>query len=150
VVASALANGGELLKPRIVAATRGSDGLHPTPRVVHGRVPVDASHFAEVRTAMLEAAKDTGTAFTGRPQGLNIGAKTGTAEFGTKLPDGSYDSHGWFMAFAPYEQPEVAVVVYLEHGVGATHAGPVAKRILEAYFAGRLPQAAVTPVGTKR
>lgn len=150
VVASALANGGELLKPRIVAATRASDGLHPTPRVVNGRVPVDAQHFAEVRNAMLEAAKDSGTAYTGRPQGLTIGAKTGTAEFGTKLPDGSYDSHGWFMAFAPYEQPEVAVVVYLEHGVGATHAGPVAKRMLEAYFAGRIPPTPTATPSAKR
>ena len=84
---------------------------------------------------MLAAASTGGTALDGKPDGITIGAKTGTAEFGTRLSNGSYDSHAWYTAFAPYEQPEVAVVVYLEHGVGSTHAGPVARRIMEAYFA---------------
>ncbi len=137
VATAAIANGGEVLQPRVVAATRGIDGAHATPRVVRGRVPAAPQHLAQVRAAMLAAASEGGTATDGRPADLVVGAKTGTAEFGTRLPDGSYDSHGWFIAFAPYEQPEVAVVVYLEHGVGATHAGPVARRILESYFAGR-------------
>ena len=140
VATAAIANGGEVLQPRVVAITRGLDGAHPTARVVRGRVPADPQHLAQVRTAMLAAASEGGTAADGRPARLSIGAKTGTAEFGTRLADGSYDSHGWFIAFAPYEQPEVAVVVYLEHGVGATHAGPVARRILESYFAARGPE----------
>lgn len=140
VATSAIANGGEVLKPRIVSATRGADGAHPTSRVVQRRIPAEPRHLAQVREAMLAAAAKGGTAADGRPAGLTIGAKTGTAEFGTKLPDGSYDSHGWFIAFAPYERPEIAVVVYLEHGVGATHAGPVARRVLEAYFSLRTPE----------
>jgi penicillin-binding protein 2 len=137
VAVSAIANGGDVLKPRIVSALRGSDGTHVTPRVVRGRVPASAQHFEEVRAAMLAAAAPGGTAEAGRPVDLDIGAKTGTAEFGTQLPDGQYDSHGWYTAFAPYDHPEIAVVVYLEHGVGATHAGPVARKVMEAYFAGR-------------
>ncbi len=66
---------------------------------------------------------------------MTIAAKTGTAEFGPRLPDGESDTHGWFLSFAPWEEPEIAVVVYLEHGEGAAHAAPVAREIIEAYFA---------------
>ena len=135
VAVAALANGGEVLVPRVVAATRTGGRADATPRLVHGQLPATPAHIEAVRRAMLAAASTGGTALDGKPDGLTIGAKTGTAEFGTRLPDGSYDAHGWYMAFAPYDRPEVATVVYLEHGVGATHAGPVARRILEAYFA---------------
>jgi cell division protein FtsI/penicillin-binding protein 2 len=76
-----------------------------------------------------------GTATEGKPAQLAIGGKTGTAEFGTRRPDGSYDAHAWYVGFAPYDAPQIAVVVYLEHGTGAIHAAPVARRILEAWAA---------------
>ncbi len=134
VATAALANGGEVLAPRVVAATRGTGGLVPTLRQTLGRLPADARHIAAVREAMHVATSPGGTASEGRPPGIEIGGKTGTAEFGTMLPDGSYDAHGWYIGFAPFDRPEVAVVVYLEHGVGALHAAPVARAILQAYF----------------
>lgn len=135
VATAALANGGEVPVPRVVAATRGVDGLVPTPRLTSGRLPAEPRHIAAVREAMRVATSTGGTATEGRPPGIEIGGKTGTAEFGTMLPDGSYDAHGWYIGFAPFDRPEVAVVVYLEHGVGALHAAPVARAILQAYFA---------------
>ena len=88
---------------------------------------------------MREALKRTadaplGTARRGEPEGITIAGKTGTAEFGPQHPDAEFDTHGWFIAFAPYEEPEIAVAVYLNHGSGALHAAPVAHDILEAYF----------------
>ncbi len=148
VAVAALANGGDVLIPRVVAATRTGGRAEPTPRLVRGRLPAAPAHIEEVRRSMLAAASTGGTALDGKPEGVQIGAKTGTAEFGTRLPDGSYDSHGWYMAFAPYDRPEVAVVVYLEHGVGSTHAGPVARRVLDAYFA--RPAAAPPGAATSR
>jgi penicillin-binding protein 2 len=135
VATAALANGGDVLVPRVVAGTRGPEGLVASPRLTSGRLPADAKHIAAVREAMRVAASAGGTATEGKPPGIEIGGKTGTAEFGTQLPDGSYDAHAWYIAFAPFDQPEVAVVVYLENGVGATHAAPVARAILQAYFA---------------
>jgi penicillin-binding protein 2 len=135
VATAALANGGEVLVPRVVAATRGKDGLVTTPRLTSGRLPAEPRHIAAVREAMRVATSAGGTATEGKPANIESGGKTGTAEFGTMLPDGSYDAHGWYIGFAPFDKPEVAVAVYLEHGVGATHAGPVARAILEAYFA---------------
>ena len=134
VAGAAIANGGEILVPRVVSALR-QDGLTlPAPRTVAGRLPVDAEHIAVVREALRRAANPGGTAVNGEPAGITIGGKTGTAEFGRPHPDGSFDTHAWFLGFAPYESPEIAVVVYLEHGIGSRHAAPVARSIFEAYF----------------
>lgn len=133
VFASALANGGDLLAPRVVRGFRQDGAFTPNGRTVTARLPGTVGHFDTVRKGMLAAAALDGTAFTGVPAGWQLAGKTGTAEFGQPYPDGEFDTHGWFMAFGPFEHPEVAVVVYLEYGVGSTHAGPVAKEILEAY-----------------
>jgi penicillin-binding protein 2 len=135
VAMAALANGGEVLVPRVLRGFRTGHELRLAPREVAGVLPVAPEHLEVVREALRRTADPGGTATLGEPPGVTIAGKTGTAEFGRAHPDGGYDSHGWFLAFAPYEEPEIAVVVYLAHGVGATHAGPVAREILEAYFA---------------
>jgi len=134
VAGAAIANGGEVLAPRVVRSLRSNGVTLPTPRTVSDRLPIDAEHLEVVRDAMRIAAAAGGTAARGQPAGLTIGGKTGTAEFGQPHADGSSDTHGWFLGFAPYESPEIAVVVYLRHGTGATHAAPVARTIFEAYF----------------
>ncbi len=61
---------------------------------------------------------------------ISVAGKTGTAEW-----DVSKDPHGWFVAFAPYEDPEIAVAVFIEQaGSGGTTGGPVARAIFEEYF----------------
>lgn len=134
VMTAAIANGGDVLAPRVVAATRRGTAITHTPRVVRGRLPVDPANLAIVREGMRLAADPGGTADQGEPPGITIGGKTGTAEFGRIAPDGSFDSHAWYIGFAPYDRPEVAVVVYIEHGVGALHAAPIARSVFEAYF----------------
>ncbi len=135
VLTAALANGGDLLAPRVVRGFREGGRFVPNSRQVTGRLPGSAAHFDTVRRGMLAAAALDGTAFTGVPAGWQVAAKTGTAEFGQPYPDGEFDTHGWFMAYGPFERPEIAVIVYMEYGVGSTHAGPVAKEIFEAYQA---------------
>ena len=130
-----IANGGDVPVPRVVRGIERGGVLTPTQPRVGARLPVTPEHLAVVRGGMASAAADAdGTAGTGVPAGMKIGGKTGTAEFGQPYPDGVFDTHGWYIAFAPAEQPQIAVAVYLEYGVGQTHAGPVAKEILEAYF----------------
>lgn len=135
VLTSALANGGDLLQPRVVHGFRSGGIVEALPSQTTGRLEASPAHYQIVREGMRDAAAASGTAYTGVPEGVTIGGKTGTAEFGQPYPDGEFDTHGWYIGFAPYDDPEVAVVVYLEYGVGSTHAGPVAKEILEAYFA---------------
>ncbi|MDA1240482.1 MAG: penicillin-binding protein 2 [Chloroflexi bacterium] len=137
VLTAALANGGRVLQPTVLHGLS-RQGLITAPPPREWRdIGASAANLQTVREGMLAAAAPAGTARTGVPAGVSLGAKTGTAEFGVPYPDGQYDTHGWYIAFGPYEDPEVAVVVYLEYGVGSTHAGPVAKAILEAYFAQR-------------
>ena len=136
VATAAIANGGEVLVPRVARGFRVGDELELLPREVAGVLPIAPEHLEVVREALRRTADPPlGTARRGEPEGISIGGKTGTAEFGPRHPDGELDTHGWFIAFAPYEEPEVAVVVYLGHGSGALDAGPVAREIFEAYFA---------------
>lgn len=139
VAAAAIANGGTLVVPHVVSSLRRDTAFTPVSTTTAGRVPVAPDYLAVVREGMRRAAEADGTAANARIGGIAIGGKTGTAEFGPAHPDGQFDTHGWFLGFAPFEQPEIAVVVYLEHGIGSEHAAPVARRIMEAYFADRLP-----------
>ncbi len=82
----------------------------------------------------LRQAAEYGPATTGASSYVTIAGKTGTAEFGEQI-NGTYaTSHAWYTAYAPFENPEIAIVVFLEKGVGATNAGPVVQQILDYYF----------------
>jgi cell division protein FtsI/penicillin-binding protein 2 len=131
----AIANDGELLRPRLLKEIRDShDNVVTTfGKEVRRRVPVTQEHLAVVREAMLQSVT-TGVANTAQVAGLAIAGKTGTAEFGPPRGDGSYETHGWFVGFAPYENPEIAVVVFVQRGGGGQDAAPAAARIFDYYF----------------
>jgi penicillin-binding protein 2 len=68
---------------------------------------------------------------------VKIGGKTGTAQVVSKnraLSGERFQDHAWFVAVAPVEQPEVAVSVFMEHGMHGSAAAPIAKKAIEAYF----------------
>lgn len=147
-VTAAIANGGYLLEPHVVHAI--VDGqrnvLQPVERTVSHKLSVSDANLAIMREAMRQAAV-YGPARTGASSQVTIAAKTGTAEFGIPLADGRYaSSHAWYVGYAPFDNPEIAVVVFLEKGVGATNGGPVAKQIFDYYFGRKhLAQAGGTP-----
>lgn len=140
-VTAAVANGGDILQPLIVREIRDADGkvVRPMKPVVQRHLPIDPANLEVMREAMRQAA-DWGTARSAAVKGLAIGGKTGTAEFGPPRPDGTHDTHGWYTAFAPFDNPEISVAVFLNHGGGAVDAGPVTAKILSYYF-GRRQQA---------
>jgi penicillin-binding protein 2 len=78
--------------------------------------------------------------FEGSP--VNAAGKTGTAEYCDKYAaaknrciPGNWPAHAWTLAVAPYDNPEIAVVAYVYNGTeGSTVAGPIVRRVLEAYF----------------
>jgi penicillin-binding protein 2 len=89
-----------------------------------------------------------GTARLAKIEGLNIAGKTGTAQVvkvaqyrhlkEEDIPY-KYRDHAWFTCYAPAEKPEIAVTVLVEHGLhGSSGAAPIAKAVLESYFADRL------------
>jgi len=84
-----------------------------------------------------------GTGARARLVGYDVAGKTGTAQVISlqgKQRAGKSDKdlrdNGWFLFFAPAKQPEVAGVVFVEHGgFGATYAAPIARHMIETYFA---------------
>lgn len=80
--------------------------------------------------AGLEASTDYGMARLGQPKGLRVAGKTGTS----RADEGPW-THGWFAGFAPADNPQVAVVVFLERGTGPADAAPLAAQILQAWMA---------------
>lgn len=78
----------------------------------------------------LEECVRSGTGQGAAVEGVRVAGKTGTA---TSL-DGSGATHAWFVGYAPADEPEIALVVFLERGTGASDAAPLAGRILRHYF----------------
>ncbi|MBX6350257.1 MAG: penicillin-binding protein 2 [Clostridia bacterium] len=159
---AALANGGTRWKPYVVADVESPEGqvLWRQEPVRLGTVDLPAEDLAVVKEGMLavtsynpgfrQVDSPYGTAYSyfadlpavsqaylGRK--IQVAAKTGTAETGRRVAD------GWFVAFAPYDDPEIAVVVMIaQSGGGGVAGGPVARAVIDAYF--HLP---ITPVAPK-
>jgi len=133
----AVANRGTVYQPRLgdrLLDGEGREVAQYRPRIVR-QVPVSTEHLEIVREGMREVVS-IGTARTLGVKGVDVAGKTGTAEFfGPLTPGGYLPMHAWFVCFAPYENPEIAVVVLIEDsGEGAYYAVPVAAEILNAYF----------------
>jgi penicillin-binding protein 2 len=132
MVMSEVANGGHRYRPYLVSKIVNSNNETVqtfSPEEV-GSVQLSEKTLTLIRDALHSVAQEGGTAdyvFRGFP--ISVAAKTGTAE----NPHG--EDHGWFVAYAPFEDPQVVVAVIVEQGsYGATSAAPIARKILEAVF----------------
>jgi len=149
-VAAAIANGGDVLRPHIVHEIVDANGnvIVPPQRDVVRHVDISPDNLKVIQTGM-RMAVEGGSAVTAYDPALKIAGKTGTAEFGTAIGrapvgdnlsgNGVYNEHGWFMSFAPYDDPQVALVVFHDKGNGAATAAPCAKEMWEYYFTQYLP-----------
>jgi peptidoglycan glycosyltransferase len=129
IVAATIANGGLVMRPYVVERVVAADGSEVTktkPDTL-GRA-LGANHAAEV-ARMMEAVVSGGTGTAAQISGISVAGKTGTAESGI---EGTNTTS--FVAFAPADNPRVAVAVVLERqsGTGGTTAAPIAKQIMEA------------------
>jgi len=132
MVMSEIANGGHRYRPYLVSKTVSPDGETIKsfgPEEV-GKIKISDSTLKLIRDALHDVALPGGTAayvFDGFP--IAIAGKTGTAE------NSHGDDHGWFVAYAPFDDPRVVVAVIVEQGgFGADSAAPIARKILEAVF----------------
>jgi penicillin-binding protein 2 len=138
-VATAVANGGTLYRPYLLADVRDAHG-HVATRTepyVEGHVPVPAGDLDLVRQGMLGAIESPyGTAHNVVIPGFHFAGKTGTVENVRTLDNPEGRNHAWFVCFAPYDHPQIAVVVFMEKsgGFGAVNAAPVAQAIVEYYY----------------
>lgn len=137
MVGAAVANRGVLMTPQLVKTVRDADLAEIstlTPKQM--AEPMSATTAATI-TELMQAVVREGT---GKPlaiDGVDVAAKTGTAETDSEL-----GPHAWVVAFAPAQDPEVVVAVVVEHGGhdgaradGGLTAGPIAKRVLQAVIA---------------
>jgi penicillin-binding protein 2 len=144
-LAAVVANGGRLVKPHLLKSVRGEEGaVPPIERVDLGLKPavVDA-----VRAGMI-AVVEEGTGRRTKLEGIVIGGKTGSSQVVTHArlerdrDAHELQPHGWFVCFAPAENPKIAMAVLVEHGrSGAESAVPVAAHILSRVFKVPLPGA---------
>lgn len=124
-----VANSGKSFLPHIVKGTLDEEkNLIPAkPKEVN--TGINSSVFDVVRNGMFLVVNGQGTATHVRIPGIHVAGKTGTAQ----NPHGQ--DHAWFIGFAPYEDPKIAICVLVENsGFGGTHAAPIAKKIIESYL----------------
>lgn len=150
---AALANGGTLWVPQVVDRLESSDGrpIRVYQPNVASRIKLSPDSLATWRRGMWKVTNSPGgTAFDhGVVTTVPVMGKTGTAEIRGRSKKRDEDerdienwnprrSHAWFAGWAPAEDPELAIVVLIEHGgSGGRVAWPIAKQILEAHYARR-------------
>ncbi|MEI6650276.1 MAG: penicillin-binding protein 2 [Candidatus Moraniibacteriota bacterium] len=132
---AAIANGGTLYEPHVVSQVRNADGVtvaNPSKVIREGFVSPDI--LKVVREGM-RATVTEGTAQSLNTLPLPVAGKTGTAQFGT-----GNKTDGWFVSFAPYDDPKIAIIVLVEAQEGNEdyNTVPVAKDIYDWYFHERL------------
>jgi len=133
---AAVANGGTLYRPYVIEHIGPAGGVEPrqvTQPQATGTLPISPEHLAAIQEALLGVTtKPIGTAphrFIGL--GIPVAGKTGTAEVGG--PDTI--PHSWFAAYAPADNPEIAITVIVENaGEGSSVAAPLVRQVVEAYY----------------
>ena len=126
--AAIMANRGYYYPPHILQSVLGGDEV----KKIYSRhnTSIDEEHFTPIIDAMYDAVNvEHGTAFWVRLPGADICGKTGTVE----NPHG--DDHSMFIAFAPKDNPQIAIAVIVENsGYGSTWAAPIASLLIEQYL----------------
>ncbi|PWJ55744.1 cell elongation-specific peptidoglycan D,D-transpeptidase [Quadrisphaera granulorum] len=137
MVAAAIANGGVVMQPNLVRTVRGRDleVLDAPSPDERGRAV--SRQTAASLTAMMEGVVESGTGRRAQIPGVSVAGKTGTAQTVAGAAP-----HAWFTAFAPADDPKVAVAVLVENGgnaaqeaSGGSVAAPIAKSVIQAALA---------------
>jgi penicillin-binding protein 2 len=142
VYAATLANGGTRVTPHLLKAVDDGSGWKevPTP-APHSTAPLNPAKLQAVRDGLWMVVNAGGTGGKARILGRDVAGKTGTAQVisnqGRAAARTNRDlrDNGWFVFFAPRDNPQVAGVVFLEHGMHGPNAASVARHILATFFA---------------
>lgn len=145
---SMLTNGGNVVEPTIIKSIIRTDGTE-VPRSEYEQkideklgiketetedLGIHQENLDEVLEGMKSVAMDGGTAYNiFRTFEIEIGGKTGSAEAGRNV-------NAWFAGFAPYDDPEIAVVVFIENGGHGNYSGEAVRNIMNQYFGMNISQ----------
>ena len=138
-----VANGGTRVTPHVVKAVDEGKGWKPVPlAAVANKVAFKPDTLAALHDGLWMVVNAAGTGRRGRVEGRDVAGKTGTAQVisnegkarargtGRDLRD-----HGWFVFFAPKDNPQIAGVIFGEHNEHGYLGAPIAKHVIETYFA---------------
>ena len=145
VATAALANGGVVYRPFFVTQVSDADGESIqtySPEVIT-RIDIPEEHLHVVRDGMREVVHgERGTGKKALLPHVEVAGKTGTSQVVSRIHDEEekvprhHRDHAWFIAFAPVQNPQIAVACLIEHAGkgGGAAAAPVVRQVLEAYF----------------
>ncbi len=144
-----IASDGTLYRPRVVHHVTDAQGniIRPFTPESSATLPISPENWTLIQQGM-EGTVAYGTATRAKIEGIRIAGKTGTAQYcddiaralGICRAGYAQPTHAWFVAFAPVENPQVSVIVFLYNGgEGSVKAAPVAREILEYYFSRSQP-----------
>ncbi|SDR95043.1 cell elongation-specific peptidoglycan D,D-transpeptidase [Paraoerskovia marina] len=135
MTSAAIANGGEQMQPYLVDTVRSPDldvVSQTAPQTLRQSV---SSETASELTEMMLGVVEDGTGTAAQISGVEVAGKSGTAQHG----DGTENPHAWFTAFAPADNPQVAVAVIVEDGgsqgseaTGGSVSAPIASAVIQA------------------
>jgi penicillin-binding protein 2 len=151
---SAIANGGKLYKPHLVKETFTNSGeiLKKSEPEVSSEVKISEKTLRLVRKGLIDVVNQPGsTAYWHRGQGIHMAGKTGTSQVMSFSADKLFSKcdekeykhrhHALFAAYAPYDDPQIAVGVVVEHGCsGSGVAAPIAQKIVTTYMKKFMPE----------
>jgi penicillin-binding protein 2 len=152
---STLANNGVAMRPHLVSRIQQQNNPsgQTIPPVKMDEVSLNPNNVALVRAGMVNVTQPGGTAASvGAGSSYSIAAKTGTAQVvgikqGAKYNAGALDErhrdHALFVAYAPADDPKIALAVIVENGGhGGSAAGPIARKVMDYYLLGKMPDEA--------
>jgi len=145
---AAIGNGGKVYRPHYIKEVFNNEGeiiKKTTPELI-SQIKLKPKTVEIIKKALFEVVNSpTGTAFWYKGSGINMAGKTGTSQVVRFSQDKIYSKceqleyrfrhHGLFVAFAPYQDPKIAVAVVVEHGChGSSAAAPIARDIITEYM----------------
>lgn len=134
VVTAIMANGGYRVQPYLVQAVKKPNGEVVTNKVKRTKIEwIDPADMKVVQKGMRKVVTVGSGRYYADLDSIEVAGKTGTAQ----NPHG--EDHGWFIAYAPFDDPEIAIAVLVENaGFGSISAAPIAGLIIEQYLTGKI------------
>ena len=138
-----VANGGTRITPHVVKAVDDGTGWKAVPPLaVASRIAFRPETLSALHDGLWMVVNAAGTGARGRVEGRDVAGKTGTAQVisnqrreRARGSDRDLRDHGWFVFFAPRDNPEIAGVIFAEHGEHGYLGAPIARHVIETYFA---------------
>jgi len=142
VYMATLANGGTRVTPHLLKAVDDGNGWKPVPPPPpQSKIDIDPQKLQAIRDGLWMVVNAAGTGGTARIAGHDVSGKTGSAQVisnagrAAARTTKNLRDHGWFVFFAPRDNPTIAGVVFAEHGIHGGNAARITHHILDTFFA---------------